>query len=144
MVCGAGLVLAPENVVSSMKRTELPEIITHANVDAVFEAVLAEPYFQPGPYDPTKRPAWVDMPVTLEFPVAELTRGALVLVGPLPAALTPLPLTGREGFAAQGGVEGKLRVTRPLFSALIAVRDVLPQLRGRILTREQKPARTTR
>ena len=44
------------------------------------------------------------------------------------------PLDGKEDFLAQG-LEGKVRVQKPLFSALMNLRDSLPKRRGRIVTR---------
>jgi len=41
-------------------------------------------------------------------------------------------LTGKEGFNAQG-LEGKVVISKPLFNALMAMRDLINPHRGRIL-----------
>lgn len=99
----------------------------------LLDAISAEPYFQPGPQT-APRPKWVDKVVVLEFPLGELAKDGLTtlaLVG-MGKNYETAGLTGKEGFNAQG-LEGKVRVRKPLFNALMNM-DLLPRGRGRILT----------
>jgi len=112
---------------------EIPKIITHKNMDSLLDTLSLEPYFQPGP-SKAPRPEWVDQEVVLEFPLGELAKGCLetmALAGTSQVEL--LSLKGDEGFDAQG-LEGKARVRKDLFMALMNLRDILPQYRGRIIT----------
>lgn len=75
---------------------------------------------------------WFNRDCTLEFPLGELARDgltALALVGM--NRPEPQPLTGREGFDAQG-LEGKIAVRKPLCNALSNM-DLLPINRARIV-----------
>ncbi len=113
----------------------IPPVITHKNMGPFLDAIAREPEFQPGSrhtYDASK---WYRRPVWLEFPLGELAKDTLTtmaLVGR--ERPDPLPLTGEEGFNAQG-LEGKVRIQRDLFTALLKLRDILPPFRGRIVTR---------
>lgn len=116
---------------------KLPKVITHRNIKPILDAVNREPYFQPN--SPiTKRPDWIDIPVILEFPCGEIAENGLKTICLFGRERpTPLPLIGNESFIAQG-LEGKFQVRKPFFNALIALRDLLPPYRGRILVRGEK------
>ena len=119
-----------------MTQVKLPRIVDHKNYGALLARVRRLPCMQPGPNAArAERPAWIDAPVTLEFPTGELCRNAvlaLALVGPArDYELTDLD--GSERFNAQG-LEGKVRVRKPLLAALLNL-NLLPEHRGRVLTR---------
>jgi hypothetical protein len=111
----------------------IPAVIDHKNIRPLLAAISAEPYFQCGvtvPYDPD---AWYWRPVVLEVPAGELCKDGLTtlaLVGR--SEYETVALTGREGFAAQG-LEGKVRIHKPLFNALMNLRDLIQVHRGRIV-----------
>lgn len=110
-------------------------IITHKNLQPYLDRLLAEPEFQPGNktrYDASK---WYRKTVRLEFPLGELVKDwltTLALNGGKVRQTQTEPLTGNEGFSAQG-LEGKAVVEKELFSALMNLRDILPENRGRIV-----------
>jgi len=113
---------------------ELPDIITHKNLEPILDAIAKEPCFQPGQQN-AARPEWVDRIVTLEFPLGELAKDALTTLALVGSEKPePMGLTGKEGFNAQG-LEGKVQIKKPLFNAAMNLRLVLPVHRGRILTR---------
>jgi hypothetical protein len=114
----------------------IPPVITHANMRPLLDAISAEPSFQPGKHM-LPRPAWLSQEVVLEFPLGELARDGLTTMA-LVGFNRPqqMDLTGREGFDAQG-LEGKIQIRKPLFNALMNLRDILPPHRGRILTGER-------
>jgi len=117
---------------------EIPKIITHKNIEPLLDAIAREEYFQPGSTK-VPRPEWVNQEVILEVPLGELTRGCLetlALAGTRQVEL--LPLKGDERFDAQG-LEGKARVRKDLFMALMNLRDILPAYRGRIITGKLPP-----
>jgi hypothetical protein len=90
--------------------------------------------FQPGKHT-APRPYWIDQEVVLEVPTGELAKDWLTSMAILGRRDTPQPvgLTGKENFNAQG-LEGKVQIKKDLFSALMNLRDVIPEHRGRILT----------
>jgi hypothetical protein len=112
----------------------IPAVIDHKNIGPLLAAVSAEPYFQCGVsvlYNPD---AWYWRPVILEVPTGELAEDGmktLALVG-VGGNYETCALTGREGFAAQG-LEGKVRIRKPLFNALMNLRDLIMAHRGRIV-----------
>ncbi len=119
----------------------VPRVITHKNMGPLLRAIENEPYFAPGPDRPHLRPAWAYRPVVLELPLGELARGGLetmALVGR--ARPEPMGLTGKEGFRAQG-LEGKVQIRKPLFDALMNLRDIVPPHRGRILVEGTRATR---
>lgn len=110
-----------------------PMIIAHKNIEAWLTRLEHDPYLQPGPSRSIPKDYWFNRTVILEFPAGELFENhmkTLALVGlERPAAL---PLTGKEGFNAQG-LEGKVQVKKPLLNALVNLRDLLPRYRDRII-----------
>ena len=122
----------------------IPTVITHRNIEPLLRAIDSDPYFRPELAHKAKRPAWIDTPVVLEFPVGEITESGLKTMALLGRnRYETTALTGKEGFAAQG-LEGKIRVRKNLFTALMNMRDLLPLHRGRILAGKlRNPASTT-
>jgi hypothetical protein len=111
----------------------MDKIITHRNMGPLLRKLEAEPEFQCGvSYRPTGK-EWYRETVSLEFPLGELAKDGLTTLA-LVGTRTPEhgPLTGKEGFNAQG-LEGKASVRKDLFSALMNMRDILPAQRGRIV-----------
>ncbi|GEM_PF-2699374 len=120
-----------------MARFQVPEIVTHANIRPLLAQLLEEPWFKIGarPKGPWPKDAWFYREAILEVPLGELAQGGLntmALVGRSP--YTTAPLTGKEGFNAQG-LEGKALIRKPLFNALMNMRDLIGVHRGRIITR---------
>ena len=119
-----------------MTSPTIPKVITHKNMGPLLGALAQEPCFQCGSNIPEPEGAWFRRQVILEFPLGELYRDGLLTL-----ALTgfdrpeTLALTGKEGFNAQG-LEGKVQVRKDLFLALMNLRDLLPEFRGRIITKE--------
>ena len=115
----------------------VPAVITHKEAGTLRNRIAKEPYFQCGSTSSEPKRAWWRRLVLLEFPCGEIAETALktiALIGASPYRL--MRLTGKERFSAQG-LEGKVQVQKPLFSALMNL-DLLPQFRGRILTKERK------
>lgn len=114
---------------------KLPKIITHKNMGPILDAISREAEYQPGYKGPIKKKAWYRKKVMLEFPIGELAKGflqSLALLGPDPSYEIK-KLTGKEGFIAQG-LEGKVVVEKDLVSAMLKMKMVLPEHRGRVLT----------
>jgi len=114
---------------------KLPKVINHKNMAPLLEAIAHEPCYQPGSNTPITGDEWHQSLVWLEMPTGELARdplASLALLGHDYWEATSI--TGEEGFQAQG-LEGKIRVRKTLFSALMNLRDILPPRRGRIVTR---------
>jgi len=112
----------------------VPAVIDHQNMGPLLTALQDEPEFHCGPnwYRPTGD-EWYRQWVILEFPTGEACKDgltALALIGQ--NASQTVALTGKERFAAQG-LEGKVQVHKDLFSALMNLRDILPERRGRIV-----------
>ena len=108
--------------------------ITHRTMQPYLKQLQREPEFQPGPNAPINRNAWYRTQVYLEFPTGELCNGflsRLALCGTQEPEL--LPIDGKESLNAQG-LEGKARVRKDLFGALMNLRDILPEHRGRIVS----------
>lgn len=124
---------APTSGRRVMKPPKLPKIITHANMDPLLDRISREPAYQPGAR--VSPPEWVHTPVVLEVPLGELAEGGLKTLA-LTGGRRPevVDLTGKEGFDAQG-LEGKVRIQKDLFAALMNLRDLIAPYRGRILTR---------
>jgi hypothetical protein len=120
---------------------KVPAVIDHSNMWDLLYAIAAEPYYQAGSRVPRDPHAWYNRIVTLEFPTGELAEGGLKTMA-LVGHETPesLPIKGDEKFNAQG-LEGKVRIHKPLVNALLNLRDLLPAHRGRILTsgRQRNP-----
>ena len=113
---------------------EIPKIITHKNLAPLLEA-LEQLVTDEGLWDMAHQDQkhWINRKVTLEFPIGELAKEGLhtlALIGF--ARPKPVPLTGKEGFDAQG-LEGKVQTRRTLKDAIIQLRG-LPPYRGRIVT----------
>lgn len=112
---------------------ELPKIITHKNVEE-YRKILYDFAGDPQNWDELKDPDfWGNREVTLEYPMGEIAENftkTLVLTnnGAKPDVV---PLTGKEGFNAQG-LEGKCQVRKPLVQALTALAMTSP-FRGRIV-----------
>ena len=109
-------------------------IITHKNIRQYLDRLQREPEFKIGPntYKPTGE-EWYRTRVRLECPAGELAKDGLTtmaLVGR--GEYRTESLTGKEGFNAQG-LEGKVVIEKDLFSALMNLRDLLPDGRGRIV-----------
>lgn len=110
-------------------------IITHKKgLREHLDKLSKEPYLQIGsktPYDPE---AWYNKPVWLEVPTGELAKDWLTTMALLGRAEPEhADLTGKEGFVAQG-LEGKVRIRKPFINALVNMRDLIPEYRGRIVT----------
>ena len=115
-----------------MTSPKIPHVVTHANMGPLLDALLAEPEFA-CPMGKAPEDAWYRREVILEVPLGELAKDGLTtlaLVGCGRPATAPL--TGKEGFSAQG-LEGKAVIMKDLFSALMNLRDLVPVHRGRIL-----------
>jgi len=107
-------------------------IITHKNINKWLDRLQCEPEFQPGPA-PIIPDAWYRQQVTLEVPTGELAKDGLTTLAIIGRSYPEIvPLTGKEGFAAQG-LEGKAQITKDLFGALMNMRDLIPANRGRIV-----------
>ena len=107
-------------------------IITHKNLRYWLGKLADHPDMQCGArtHDPD---AWFRANCTLEFPLGEIARDSLTTLALLGRERPdPAPLTGKEGFNAQGH-EGKIAIDKPLIGALLNMRDLLPEYRGRIL-----------
>lgn len=112
----------------------IPRVVNHENLPLLLRALEHEPYFKCGSKLPFKADAWYWMPVILEVATGELAEDGmktLALVG-IRNSYQSEPLTGKEGFNAQG-LEGKICVRKPLFNALMNMRDLIPKGRGRIV-----------
>ena len=133
MMSGGGAKATGERPPSPRPPT-IPKIITHRNLDPLLDAVNREPYFMiEWSRAKLPRPRWVDTPVYLEMPTGEIARDGLTTLALVGFAKPEsLALTGKEGFNAQG-LEGKVRVKKPLFNALMNMRDILAPGRGRIV-----------
>lgn len=109
------------------------KIIDHKSIRKYLDRLQREPEFQCGSkYKPTGD-EWYRQRVKLEFPTGEACEDglkSLALIGR--SNYETLGLDGSEGFDAQG-LEGKVSVSKDLFSALMNLRDLLPAGRGRIV-----------
>jgi len=114
-----------------MKRAELPALITRGTAEALHAAFAAAiPVGFMG-----RRPRWLDLPVVLEFGVGELldAEKKLALLGRARPELVKLDAAKRsawEGLKVQG-VEGIVRVERPLFEAVCAL-ELCEDMRARV------------
>lgn len=107
--------------------------ITHSNIEPLLRTLEGEPYFQPGSGTPDNPASWYRQEVILEVPTGELTRDGLTTLALLgKRTYESARLTGKEGFDAQG-LEGKVRIRKDLFGALMNLRDIIPLHRGRIV-----------
>jgi hypothetical protein len=124
-------------------------IITHKNLKHFLDRLQQEPEFQIGalaPNEPERErrylanlDAWYRRRCWLEVATGELAKDALTslaLIGREHAEC--LSLDGTEGFNAQG-LEGKVRIPKDLFMALMAMRDIVPEHRGRIIVEGDLP-----
>ena len=109
-------------------------IITHENLQKYLYRLLKEDEFSPGYKGKSDPDKWYRELVWLEFPTGEAARSGLQTLA-LIGKHNPehVSIDGTEGFNAQG-LEGKVRVRKELFSALMNMRDLLPKNRGRIIT----------
>jgi len=113
---------------------QLPRIITHKNMGPLLKALSKDPYLRCGSkrrHDPDD---WFWQQVVLEVPTGELCEDGLKTLALAGTGhhQSVLPLSGKEGFLAQG-LEGKVMIRKPLFNALMNLRDLIPINRGRIL-----------
>jgi hypothetical protein len=108
-------------------------VITHRNIGPYLKRLQREPEFKIGKtYRPTGD-EWYRTQCRLEFPTGEAAKDGLTsmaLIGQ--RSHSHESLTGKEGFDAQG-LEGKVVVWKDLFTALMNLRDLLPERRGRIV-----------
>jgi len=114
---------------------EIPRVITHKNLGPLLDA-LEGLVTDEGLWDMAHRDMkhWINRSVILEFPMGEIAKGGLHTMGLIGKSKPKvIPLTGKEGFDAQG-LEGKIQTRKRLKDAIIALR-ALPVHRGRILTR---------
>ena len=112
---------------------KLPKIITHKNMGPILDAIAALPCYQCGAPLDLEPPAWVHQLVILEVPAGELCESGLktmALKGRNEHAVCDLD--GKEGFNAQG-LEGKVRIRKDLFGAIMNLRDLIAPFRGRIV-----------
>jgi len=108
-------------------------IITHKNLQPFLDRLMAEPEFAIGSHTRPEGGVWYRQIVTLEFPTGEACKDGLTALALMGSnSHECVPLTGKEGFDAQG-LEGKIQVRKDLFGALMALRDILPEHRGRII-----------
>ena len=111
------------------------KVITHKNIRYYLNKLQREPQMQCGVDAPNRTwREWFDAECTLEFPLGELADDGLkaIALAGIGKPVKPEPLTGKEGFNAQG-LEGKVSVRKPLINALLNMRDLLPEHRGRII-----------
>jgi len=114
-------------------------IITHKNLQHFLDLLQQEPEFKIGQHRPADLDAWYRRRCWLEVATGELAKDALTslaLIGREHAEC--LNLDGTEGFDAQG-LEGKVRIPKDLFMALMNLRDVVAKNRGRILVEGDLP-----
>jgi len=121
---------------TSKRNANVPRVISHDNMQPLLDALQEEPCYRPGPLAPMPQPEdWHQQLVWLEFPTGEAARDGLTTLALIGRNYNETAaLDGKEDFLAQG-LEGKVRVQKPLFSALMNLRDILPKGRGRIVTR---------
>ena len=107
--------------------------LTHKDIEPMLDRLAQEPEFKCGStYKPTGQ-EWYRQAVWLEFPLGELAKDSLTtlaLTGMVPPTIAKIEPCDR--FNAQG-LEGKARVRKQLFGALMAMRDLLPEHRGQIV-----------
>lgn len=107
--------------------------ITHKNLQEWLDKLAQVPYLQIGSNACYDSKGWYAKSVMLEFPMGELCKDGLTTIALIGFThVSPMPLTGKEGFVAQG-LEGKIQINKPLINALLNLRDLLPTHRGRIL-----------
>lgn len=115
-------------------------IYDHTDIARLQDLLDAEPYFRCGA-PPCNRPSWVDQPAALEVPLGELcdsdpvtSLGGLVAMqkGMGSIIVETGPITGKEGFNAQG-LEGKAIIHTTLFDAFLKLRDYCRPNRARIV-----------
>ena len=112
---------------------DVPRTITHKNIRPLLVALQAEPWSQCGSKAPYEHEAWYWEPCYLEVPTGELAKDGLTTMALVGRGVPEhCSLTGKEGFVAQG-LEGKVRIRKPLFNALMNLRDIVPEYRGRIV-----------
>jgi|SRR5581483_5697028 len=117
---------------------DIPKVITHENAGPLREALLKFEHFQPGPHKCGKEchQAWWAQEVTLELPTGELAVSGLqtlALTGSFHPTLAVAPIVPQDRFNAQG-LEGKVRIRKPLLNALLNLDIIAPQ-RAQIITR---------
>lgn len=111
-------------------------VITHKDLPRFQRRLNAEPHFQCGHKcgpNCAVHDGWWTQPVTLEVPTGELAKDGLTTLA-IVGRTEPeyAELSGEEGFKAHG-LEGKARIRKPLFNALMNLRDLIPEYRGRIV-----------
>jgi hypothetical protein len=107
----------------------------HKDIEPYLDKLANEPEFRIGNFGKYKPDGkeWYRERVYLEFPIGELANGFMTRLA-LCGRQEPiaLPIETGDKFNAQG-LEGKARVERDFFGALMAMRDILPKHRGRIV-----------
>ena len=119
-----------------MAEKMVPSIITHKNMQPLLDEICGLPAYQPGSREDP--PDWVHQEVVLEFPLGEICEDGLKTLA-ICGTRKPetMDLIGVEKFNAQG-LEGKCQIRKDLFSALMNLRDLIPEHRGRILCPKRK------
>lgn len=116
----------------------LPRIINHKNLELILDLISKESYFKIGNNAQFNQDDWFWKPCVLEVPTGEVCEDGLkhiALIGKNNYEF--VEITGKEGFTCQG-LEGKVCIRKPLFNALMNIRDLIPIYRGRIITRIEK------
>ena len=108
--------------------------IDHKNLRRYLRRLLMEPEFRVGSRAKPCSEAWYREPCYLVLALGELCEDGLktlALVGREEPEIIEIPKNAR--FNAHG-LEGACRIRKPLFNALMNLRDLVPQYRGYILT----------
>jgi hypothetical protein len=114
-------------------------IITHKNLDHFLARLQQGPEFKIGHHGPADPDAWYRRQCWLEVPTGELAKDGLTTMAIVGRANPEsINLDGTEGFDAQG-LEGKVRIRKDLFMALMNMRDLIAQHRGRIIVEGDLP-----
>ena len=111
--------------------------IDHKNLPAYLRQLKQEPYFQPGGKCPPR--GWYRTGCWLVLALGELAEDemkTLALAGLHRPEVIQVPKNA--GLNAQG-LEGCCRIRKPLFDALMNLRDLVPQYRGYIVCDAGKP-----
>ncbi len=111
--------------------------IDHKNLGRYLKRLQQEPEFQIEYRGKPRQGAWYRQPCYLVLALGELAEDGLktmALTGMSEPEIIEIPKNAR--FNAQG-LEGACRIRKPLFNALMNLRDLVPQYRGYVLTDRQ-------